>query len=290
MIKVLNKTKPKAKTKTVYPVGDPSIYLDPATYKRARQLMRARGIGYLCGNAIVNPKTSKNLKEGWNTLLLHLAPASLSGFNTCPFSTAGCREACLNEAGQGAIVVDGVNRCGVARIARTRFFFDHPNEFLSVIHRQITNAKKGDLPLAVRLNGTSDIPWEEVAPDLFEVHNDVAFYDYSKTFTRLGKTPSNYVLTYSYTGSRNSWNVAKNFLTQGGRVAVVYGLCKHVSPRCKCSKALPAKHPGPMGGAFPVVDGDKHDLTFLRPQGSIIGLRTKGKANKDSSGFVTWVS
>ena len=35
-----------------------------------------------------------------------------------------------------------------------------------------------------------------------------------------------------------------------------------------------------------VVDGDRHDLTFLHSAPSIIGLLAKGMAKTDTSGFV----
>ena len=38
---------------------------------------------------------------------------------------------------------------------------------------------------------------------------------------------------------------------------------------------------------FPIYDGDDTDIRFMDPKGGyIIGLRAKGKAKKDNSGFV----
>jgi hypothetical protein len=34
------------------------------------------------------------------------------------------------------------------------------------------------------------------------------------------------------------------------------------------------------------IDGDKHDLRFTDKQGVIVGLRAKGPARQDKSGFV----
>jgi hypothetical protein len=47
------------------------------------------------------------------------------------------------------------------------------------------------------------------------------------------------------------------------------------------SKGLPRAYKG-----FPVIDGDLHDLRFLDPHGVIVGLKAKGKAVYDQSGFV----
>jgi hypothetical protein len=35
-----------------------------------------------------------------------------------------------------------------------------------------------------------------------------------------------------------------------------------------------------------VINGDKDDLRFLDPKNVVVGLKAKGKARKDNSGFV----
>lgn len=37
---------------------------------------------------------------------------------------------------------------------------------------------------------------------------------------------------------------------------------------------------------YPVMDGDDSDLRFLDPKGHIVGLKSKGQAKHDTSGFV----
>jgi len=37
---------------------------------------------------------------------------------------------------------------------------------------------------------------------------------------------------------------------------------------------------------YKVIDGDQDDLRFLDPDGVIVGLKAKGQARKDTSGFV----
>ncbi len=54
-----------------------------------------------------NPKVLKGMKQGYNTYILHLAPANVSGFETCPKRTAGCTAACLNTAGRGGMFKKG---------------------------------------------------------------------------------------------------------------------------------------------------------------------------------------
>jgi len=47
--------------------------------------------------------------------------------------------------------------------------------------------------------------------------------------------------------------------------------------------------PNTYAGA-PVVDGDASDLRFLDPDGVVVGLKAKGDAKKDTSGFVKRVA
>jgi hypothetical protein len=217
-----------------------------------------------------------------------LAPADTSGCgNVCPWSTEGCRAACLNTAGRGGILKKGkrTNAIQRARKARTRLFFKKREAFLSKLFREIEDharrASVLDLLPAVRLNGTSDLAWECIAPFLFSMFPGVQFYDYTKSASRAiaaahGDWPSNYSLTYSKT-EKDSWDGVFALLGQGVSVAVV------------------ARVPMPEGinlcnedydRVGQTVDGDKDDLRFLDPKGSLVYLKAKGKAKKDTSGFV----
>jgi hypothetical protein len=40
----------------------------------------------------------------------------------------------------------------------------------------------------------------------------------------------------------------------------------------------------------PVIDGDKHDARFLDQAGTIVGLKAKGQAKKDTTGFTVRTS
>jgi len=123
------------------------------------------------------------------------------------------------------------------------------------------------IPVA-RLNGTSDILWERNT-DLITSHPEIQFYDYSKISQRFNfKLPSNYRLTFSV--AENNDAAAIEVLSKGGNVAVVFK-----------DKNLPKIFMG-----YPVVAGDKTDLRFLDPKGVVIGLYAKGRARRDTSGFV----
>lgn len=219
-----------------------------------------------------NPKTRKGEALGCDTLVLHLAPASLSGFNVCPNATPGCRAACLNTAGRGFMAP-----IQAARVRRTREFFADPNAFLARLDHEITlgerRAARRGRRLAVRLNGTSDLPFERIRYrgtwSLLEQHPNVTFYDYTKNAARMaafldGLMPPNYHLTFSRSESNDA--ACYRILAHGGNVAMVGNAAAWVRR--------------------PAVNGDAHDLTFLHPSGSVIALSPKGRARRDTSGFV----
>lgn len=226
-----------------------------------------------------NTKLNKGSKVNYFNMGLHLAPHTSSGAgNTCPKATQGCISSCLNRAGHGGMtnLITGVNRVQDARIRRTRLYYTDRQAFLELMVQDIIKAikycTKKELSLAVRLNLTSDICWEKYKIDscdktLFELFPDVQFYDYSKILGRKFKHIPNYHLTFSRAES-NEADVL-NAIGQGYNVAVVF------------EKLLPETYMG-----LNVIDGDLSDLRFLDPPQSIIGLKAKGPAKKDNSGFV----
>ena len=225
-------------------------------------------------------KTVKGEKAGVLTGVLYLAPHTLSGYQVCPNATEGCMMACLYTAGQG--VYSSVQK---ARLNRTRWFFEGRESFMAVlvadIQRLVRKAAKEKMIPAVRLNGTSDIAWEKIAVtvggvkyrSLMEAFPNIQFYEYTKILGR--KTAlalANYHLTFSLAESNDAF--ALKALEEGYNVAVVM--------RVKRKEAKPA-----TWGGYPVVDGDEDDTRFRDPKGGhIVALTAKGRATKDTSGFV----
>jgi hypothetical protein len=228
-----------------------------------------------------NPKLMKGEKKGYLSFVLHLAPADLSGKNTCPKATAGCKQACLNTAGRGGIFKKGetTNIIQQARIRKTKQFFESRDVFMFDLVRDIKNAikqaEKKDLTPAFRLNGTSDISWEKYScrrdgteyKNIFEAFPEVQFYDYTKILGRKVSGIHNYHLTFSRADGNEM--DARFAASNGMNVAVVF------------KKELPATYFGKT-----VINGDDTDLRFLDPKSVIVGLKAKGKAKKDTSGFV----
>lgn len=216
---------------------------------------------------IGNTKTVKGEAMGYMTFIMHLAPAKLSGYNTCPMASVGCALACLNTAGRGRFTATQE-----ARIRKTRWFFENRDTFMFQLAKDIEAAirkanREGMTPV-FRLNGTSDIRWETVPvagfANIMAVFPNVQFYDYTKLANRRD-LPANYHLTFSRSES-NDVDVT-SMLGTDTNVAVVFD-------------ALPETWNGRT-----VIDGTETDLRFLDVKRVIVGLLAKGKAKKDTSGF-----
>ena len=227
-----------------------------------------------------NPKLLKGQKKGYLSSVLHLAPANLSGKEVCPKRTAGCTAACLNTAGRGGIFKKGesTNIIQQARIRKTKQFFENRQEFLGElaveIIKTIKKAEKLGLIPVFRLNGTSDLSWEKYPVkmgnityvNIFEAFPNVQFYDYTKILGRKVSHIPNYHLTFSKADG-NDMDV-RLAASNGMNVAAVF----HKLPETYIGR--------------PVINGDETDLRFLDPKGVIVGLKAKGKAKKDVTGFV----
>ena len=240
-------------------------------------------------NVDSNAKTVKGQSQGFMTGVLYLAPYTLSGFNTCAMAEiAQCHYACLNTAGRAGIIKTGesTNPIQQARIRKTKQFYTERDSFMleliKDINKLIKQAEKlGFIPL-VRLNGTSDIRFENVRFDyefangkirnvtIFEIFPEVQFYDYTKIPNRRN-LPANYDLTFSYSGVKEYQKYAMQAIDSGMRLAVVFRL----------QDQIPSEFLG-----LPCIDGDNTDIRHLDPKRSIVALYAKGKAKKDYSGFV----
>jgi len=227
-----------------------------------------RGKLLACGGDAKTVKGQKlGLDKTYVTGIMYLAPHKLSGANVCPMAEqAGCVDGCLNSAGMGKF-----SNVQKARIAKTAWFNLDPVGFVDALKRDIERfsswaIRKGLTP-TIRLNGTSDIRWERHGvPQAFP---ELQFYDYTKLHNRKG-LPENYSLTWSYSQASKAYSDRLGDVIKSGINAAALFRGK-----------LPATFEG-----VPTIDGDKHDLRFLDPAGVIVGLKAKGKAVSDQSGFV----
>ena len=220
-----------------------------------------------------NYKTIKSEKVGVLTGIIYMSPYNLSGKNVCPGASAGCAAACLNTAGRGAM-----NVVQAARLKKTQRFFQDRQQFLWDLVNEISalrrKAKAKGMKAAVRLNGTSDLPYErykvrDTGKNIMELFPAVQFYDYTKLENRIvgQQLPDNYHLTFSRAEDNDH------------KLAAVL---EHTSAAVVFSGELPETWRG-----YPVIDGDEHDARVPDAgAGVIIGLTAKGKAKHDTSGFV----
>lgn len=218
--------------------------------------------------AASNAKMKKNDTDNYLGAILHLAPHALSGFNVCPWASEGCAKACLNTAGRGAF-----SNVQAARIRKTQLlrsnrelFDNYLREDLDLLLRTAT--KRGLKPYA-RLNGTSDLDWL----GLIREFSDIQFYDYTKSIGRIKRHRqydiANYQITFS--ASESNHKETCEALAMGINVAMVFD-------------TIPETY-----NNYKVINGDASDLRFLDPSepiGLIVGLKAKGKAKQDKTGFV----
>lgn len=224
----------------------------------------------LLSDGKTNNKMAKNTIRSY---VLYMSPYTFNskGINVCPKASEGCSKACLYIAGMG--VFSNVKQARIRKtelwIADKKLFYTQLAEDLNTVMRRA----KGE-PVAIRLNGTSDIDHHKMLKsfagfDFTQCPDNVIFYDYTKIPQKALKykdTPN-----YHVTFSRSETNELEciDMLDSGINVAVVF------------KNELPTTWHG-----FSVIDGDKTDERFLDAQGVVVGLKAKGKAKKDTSGFV----
>jgi len=210
----------------------------------------------------------------YHSCILYLSPYNISGYNVCKkaVSPKSCGVVCLNTSGRGRTKL-----VQNARIRKTKLLFENRPLFKGLLFDDvrafIRKCNRLNLKPAIRLNGTSDLDWMQIFPDIFTTFPQVKWYDYCKVISRYSKflnneLPNNYHLTFSR-HEKNEGH-AIQFLENGGNVAVVFR-----------NKVMPKKW-----NWYKVVSGDTHDLRFLDPLNVVVGLYAKGRARHDTSGFV----
>jgi len=219
-------------------------------------------------------KVIKGNKLGYRTAILYLSPSNISGQQLCPNAKlAGCEEACLNTSGRGAM-----NGVQMSRLRKALFWQQYRDEAIALIMHEIklaeAQAAREGWILLVRLNGTSDIRWENYG--IIQAFPNVQFYDYTKLANRKN-IPANYDLTFSYSGIASFQSTVLKALATNQRMAVVFRHRSNVQSMLSNGDAF-------LG--LTVVDGDDTDIRHLDPQASVVALYAKGKAKTDQSGFV----
>lgn len=221
-------------------------------------------------------KVEKNIKFKSLTGVIYLSPSSESllygGGNLCPSATKVCSNICLGKT-SGALKWN-MN----SKLWKTLLFIHMPQIFFKILERDIcmleNKANKLGLNPSIRLNGTSDIAWEIIRPQIFDRFKKVIFYDYTKIYIRYkkflnGNFPNNYYLTFSR--SETNEKECIDILNNNGSCAAIF------------SDLPNAIESGYLG--FPVCNGDSHDFRVIDNPGHWIGLSVKGY-QKDNTGFI----
>ena len=225
----------------------------------------------LLSEGLTNAKTKKNSIK---TFILYLAPYKQNdkGINICPMASKGCAAACLYSAGRGKF-----SNVQSSRINKTNYFIYNKELFIkqlaSEIIRETAKAEKKGEKVAFRLNGTSDLDFvyllEKYAGlNIEDLHPTAIFYDYTKILGKVKKYKdhSNYFLTFSRAEDNESAAIAA--LNDGANVSIVF------------NGELPNYWRG-----YKVIDGDASDIVMLYNKNVVLGLRAKGDARKDTTGF-----
>lgn len=207
------------------------------------------------------------------TYAIYLSPGNLSGYNVCSHSTPECRSGCLNTSGRAGIEeFSGKTKIHNCRVKKTKLFFEEQTFFMNWAIAEIKQAQakavRDNFFFSVRLNGTSDIDWQNVLVNgqtIFEIFPEVSFYDYSKNYNKFEYKADNYHLTYSYTGRNTEHCLA--LLKRGFNVAVVFNVKKETE--------LPKTFMG-----YPTVNGDLTDYRINDAKSIIVALKWKRIANR----------
>ena len=240
-----------------------------------------------------NAKTIKGDGSEYLTAILYMTPWKVmvdgKAFNSCPMAEqASCIDACLYTAGRGQMT-----NVQTARQRKAQWFYRDRESFMDQLIADVIKfvnyCQKRNIQPCIRLNGTTDIRWETIkvkgwsyaydedidndieAKNIIELFPEVQWYDYTKISNRKTKHLKNYHLTWSYSGANVDYSAKlQDALDNGMNAAVVFR----------------KEYKLPEWRGINVTDGDKDDLRFLDPCNSIVALYAKGKAKKDTTGFV----
>jgi hypothetical protein len=269
----------------------PAVKASVRSARTLQAILRAR-VGYRQAPAAILTSGAAQYKLGKNSLPsfgLMLTPErgmmadsvadirtafNLSGgINLCPRASKGCVLACLSRSGQSGMPDQQRAQC-----VRTAFILAYPYESGLIVGAELRAAIRRHGAINLRLNVTSDIRWELIAPDMMTALTGagVKLYDYT-AWAPADRLPSpDYSLTYSAKEpSHTSDAYLIDILASGGNVAVPF--------TTRRGDALPATYLG-----YPVIDGDVSDERRHDAPGVIVGLRGKGHAFKrdNSAGFI----
>ena len=226
-------------------------------------------------------KAAKASGFGYINAIHYMAPHTIAGVgNLCPFASPGCAASCLGyHTGHASMVknshdVTSKNRTRISRDDKAWHYMRNRGNYRVALHKGIEKLKrkalKEGLKLAIRFNGSTDVTGEPVM--IANAHPEIPVNEYTKSVrfalaNARGEHPAN--LRVCFSRSEINHDDCIKVLEAGGIVSVVF------------HGELPATWEG-----FEVVNGDEHDLLHKWPRGVVVGLKAKGAAKRDTTGFV----
>ena len=216
-----------------------------------------------------NTKIAKSSKSKLGTENVRIASLSLMPDDIlCPARhLAGCAAPCLQSAGRGRM-----SNVAQGRQRKTDYWHADRDKFIEQLraekHSFIRTCLRQGVKPVFRLNTISDIAWETYL-DLAGEFSDAYFYDYTKRAKRLGNTPENYDLMFSF----STTNMYRNQVMKALKTRVPMAVVGH----CEMPKTFLGR---------PCIDGDASDIVNVQSGEVVIWLRAKGQAKYDESGFV----
>ena len=203
-----------------------------------------------------NMKLRKNNQD----IKLRVAGLSLMPDDTiCPMrNVAQCKEPCLQYSGRG-----NFGNVTNARQTKTDYYHQDRKEFLRQLSHELTNFEKlcrtSNVEPWARLNVISDVQWEKTTNGAIpQAFPGIQFLDYTKVAKRLGNTPTNYNLIFSWSGAAKYKPQVRKALATKAPISAVFH--------------------GPLPKTFlgrEVVDGDNSDVENVFKFDKIIGLKYK---------------
>ena len=234
-------------------------------------IKKTYGVTSILSEGTTNSKTAKNSLK---TYIFYGSPynQNYKGVNLCPNASQGCVKGCLNTAGRGVF-----KNVQDARIRKVDFYLKDKITFLKMLSEEIQSkvktARKKGYDVAFRLNGTTDVDLVYQLKKYTDLEligmKNVILYDYTKTLGKALKYKDTPNYTHTFSRSESNDLEVEEAIKHGLNIAVVF------------ANELPKTWKG-----VPVIDGDKADDLMVNYKGVIIGLKAKGRARKDKTGFV----
>jgi hypothetical protein len=231
-----------------------------------------------------NTKIIKGMKKGVLTGILHMLPdRQVKDFlkdatipTVCPTAKiAGCFKDCLVFSGRG-----NMSPVFYSRLRKTLFYLQYKKEFIKLVDKEISRllrkAEREGLELAIRINGTSDIPVLKELKEILLKYANVKFYDYTKNPKSIKKLHSlsneitNYHLTFSYTKEPLFEPLIEKATKYNSNIAIVFQNEEQVNYLIDNKKKLKL-----FDRVYNIINGDKTDLRYKDKNNSIVALRYK---------------